>query len=75
MAATLPKAEQYEKTRSALLTVAHELFAKKGYAATSTQDVVERAGVTGGALYYRFHNAGVLVPCHDHPNSGRNSES
>ena len=52
----LPKAEQYEKTRSALLTVAHELFAEQGYAATSTKDIVERAEVTRGALYYHFHN-------------------
>ena len=56
MAAALPKAEQYEKTRSALLTVAHELFAEQGYAATSTKDIVERAEVTRGALYYHFHN-------------------
>lgn len=56
MAAALPKAEQYEKTRSALLTVAHELFAKQGYADTSTKDIVERAEVTRGALYYHFHN-------------------
>ena len=54
--AALPKAEQYEKTRSALLTVAHELFAERGYAATSTKDIVERAEVTRGALYYHFHN-------------------
>ena len=52
----LPKAEQYEKTRSALLAVAHELFAEQGYAATSTKDIVERAEVTRGALYYHFHN-------------------
>lgn len=54
--AALPKAEQYEKTRSALLTVAHELFAERGYADTSTKDIVERAEVTRGALYYHFHN-------------------
>ena len=60
MAAALSKAEQYEKTRSALLTVAHELFAKKGYADTSTQDIVERAGVTRGALYYHFQNKEAL---------------
>ena len=54
--AALPKAEQYEKTRTALLTVAHELFAEQGYAATSTKDIVERAEVTRGALYYHFHN-------------------
>ena len=52
----LPKAEQYEKTQSALLNVAHELFAERGYADTSTQDIVERAEVTRGALYYHFHN-------------------
>ena len=46
--AALPKAEQYEKIRAALLTVAHELFAKQGYAGTSTQDIVERADVTRG---------------------------
>ena len=56
MAAALPKAEQYEKTRSALLTAAHELFAEQGYAATSTNDIVECAKVTRGALYYHFHN-------------------
>ena len=56
MAVALSKAKQYEKTRSALLTVAHELFAKKGYAATFTQDIVERAGVTRGALYYHFQS-------------------
>lgn len=54
--AALTKAEQYEKTRSALLTVAHELFAKNGYADTSTKDIVEQAEVTRGALYYHFHN-------------------
>ena len=54
--AALSKAEQYEKTRSALLTVAHELFAEQGYAATSTKDIVGRAEVTRGALYYHFRN-------------------
>ena len=48
------KAEQYEKTRAALLDVAHELFAEKGYADTSTEEIVKRAGVTRGALYYHF---------------------
>ena len=60
MAAALPKAEQYEKTRSALLTVAHKLFAERGYADTSIQDIMERAEVTRGALYYHFHNKETL---------------
>ena len=56
MVAALPKAEQYEKTRTALLTVAYELFAERGYADVSTKDIVERAELTRGALYYHFRN-------------------
>ena len=56
MVAALPKAEQYEKTRTALLTAAYELFAERGYADVSTKDIVERAEVTRGALYYHFRN-------------------
>lgn len=52
----LTKAEQYEKTRIMLLDVAHELFAMQGYAATSTSEIVERAKVTRGALYYHFRD-------------------
>ena len=37
-----------------LLTVATELFAEKGFDATSVQEVVERARVTKGALYHYF---------------------
>ena len=54
MAAGLTKAEQYERTRVALLDVAHERFAVQGYAGTSTSEIVERAKVTRGALYYHF---------------------
>ena len=56
MVAALPKAEQYEKTRTALLTAAYELFAERGYADVSTKDIVERAELTRGALYYHFRN-------------------
>ena len=52
----LTKAEQYEKTRTALLDVAHELFATQGYTDTSTTEIVERAEVTRGALYYHFRD-------------------
>lgn len=37
-----------------LLAVAAELFAEKGFDATSVQEVVERAQVTKGALYHYF---------------------
>ena len=42
------------ETRTTILRAARELFADGGYADTSTADVVERAGVTRGALYHHF---------------------
>lgn len=60
MVAALSKAEQYEKTQAVLLTVAHKLFAERGYAGTATQDVVEQAEVTRGALYYHFRDKKAL---------------
>ena len=52
----MKKTEQYEFTRKALLQAARELFAERGYANTPTQEIVERAGVTRGALYYHFRD-------------------
>ena len=46
---------QGEATREALVQAARELFGAQGYAATSTEDVVARAGVTKGALYHHFN--------------------
>lgn len=48
------KAEKHAVTRAALLATARALFAEKGYAATGTEEVVARAAVTRGALYYHF---------------------
>jgi len=45
---------QGEVTRSALIDSARELFGDKGYADTSTDEIVARAGVTKGALYHHF---------------------
>ena len=41
-------------TRNRLLDVAGELFAQRGYDATSVANICERAGVTKGAFYHHF---------------------
>ena len=46
--------ERTEGTTAALTKAARELFAADGYAATSLDDVVAKAGVTKGALYHHF---------------------
>jgi AcrR family transcriptional regulator len=51
---TPSKAEQADATRTALSAAARQLFTERGYAATSTTEIVERAGVTRGALYHHF---------------------
>ena len=43
-----------EETRSHILDIAGELFAERGYDATSVADICARAGVTKGAFYHHF---------------------
>ena len=43
-----------ERTRWALLDAARELFAERGFAGTSLEDIAERASVTRGPLYHYF---------------------
>jgi AcrR family transcriptional regulator len=46
--------ERSEATTGELISAARELFAADGYHATLLDDVVDRAGVTKGALYHHF---------------------
>jgi AcrR family transcriptional regulator len=45
---------QAEATRQLLVDVARGLFAERGYAETSIEEIIQRAGVARGALYHHF---------------------
>ena len=48
------RVRQAEATRELLIEAARELFTHQGYAATSIDDIIGRAGVARGALYHHF---------------------
>jgi TetR/AcrR family transcriptional regulator, cholesterol catabolism regulator len=60
LAEALPRLEESEPerpgdlTREAIIAAAVTLFAERGFAATSVQDIVAQAGVTKGAFYHHF---------------------
>ena len=53
--------EAVDATRTALLDSAEALFAQKGFAATSLDEVVSAARVTKGALYHHFRGGKLAV--------------
>ena len=54
------KRQQTEATTRRILAAARELFTSNGYAGTSTEQVVIKAGVTRGALYHHYRNKEAL---------------
>jgi AcrR family transcriptional regulator len=48
------RAEKGEATRAALMEAGRRLFAERGFAAVSAEEIVGVAGVTRGALYHHF---------------------
>ena len=51
---------QAAATRDHLVAVARQRFCEQGYAATSIEDIVQRAGVAKGALYHHFSGKDAL---------------
>lgn len=50
-----------EQRRAEVLAAAAELFASRGYAATTVREVAEAAGMLGGSLYYHFDSKESMV--------------
>lgn len=60
MAVKRLRERQAEATRQQLVDVARQLFTERGYAGTSVEDIIERAGVARGALYHHFRGKDAL---------------
>src|SRR5689334_2880612 len=50
----LSKKEQAAKSRAAIIDAAIKLFARRGFASTSTVELARAVGMTPGVLYWHF---------------------
>lgn len=55
-----PGHEDQADRRHEILEIAAELFAERGYRATSIRDIAERAGLLAGSLYYHIRSKEAL---------------
>jgi AcrR family transcriptional regulator len=55
------KTEKSVETRAMFIRIARELFAKQGFANTSTQQILANTPVTRGALYHQFADKADLL--------------
>jgi AcrR family transcriptional regulator len=53
--------ERAERTRTAILDAAAEVIEQRGFAGASLSDILARAGVTKGALYFHFSSKDELA--------------
>lgn len=53
--------ERAVRTREALLRAAAEVFDTAGYSGASINKILERAGLTAGAMYFHFKNKEALA--------------
>lgn len=61
LAGAPPGPRQRDIRRGVILDAAAGLFVEKGAAATSVDDIVERAGVAKGTFYHYFHDRGGML--------------
>lgn len=57
----MTKKEQAEQTRARVIDAAIALFAKRGFASTSTHDIAKAIGMTPGTLYWHFEDKEALL--------------
>ncbi len=56
----MKRSEQRDETRRRIVEAAIEVFAARGYGASSTRDIAARAGTTQGLLTYHFSSKDAL---------------